>query len=151
MRSALLLLYLVAASITAAQPIADNKDSLSRKKGVPVLSRATKAKINYACLRFDEQGRACWMGTPSLIRFSGCVFAEGDNWRAEWTYKEGVLDGPVQVTVDEKLLYRFYYEQGQKAYYPGEYFGTGYPLVGSPEWYRIKEADTKLNDEKSQK
>jgi membrane-bound ClpP family serine protease len=46
--------------------------------------------------------------------FSGVAFAEGDNWRAEMTYKDGILDGEVVVVANNRLLSRFRYDKGRK-------------------------------------
>ena len=51
---------------------------------------------------------------PGDKPFTGIAFHEGDNWRAEVTYKEGILDGEVVVVANNKLLYRFRHEKGRK-------------------------------------
>jgi len=50
----------------------------------------------------------------SNIPFSGIAFTEGENWRAEVYYKEGILDGEVVVVANKKLLSRFRYDKGKK-------------------------------------
>ena len=50
----------------------------------------------------------------SNIPFSGIAFTEGENWRAEVSYKEGILDGEVVVVANKKLLSRFRYDKGKK-------------------------------------
>ena len=83
-------------------------------------------KANASRLTFDEQGlaylniktkRKTAEGYEDNVRkvlFSGIAFTEGDNWRAEVTYKDGILDGEVVVVANNKLLYRFRYEKGRK-------------------------------------
>ena len=50
----------------------------------------------------------------SDVPFSGIAFTEGENWRAEVSYKEGMLDGEVVVVANKKLLSRFRYDKGKK-------------------------------------
>ena len=83
-------------------------------------------KANASRLAFDEQGLAYlniktkkktaegYEDNVRKVLFTGIAFTEGDNWRAEVTYKEGILDGEVVVVVNNKLLYRFRYEKGRK-------------------------------------
>jgi len=83
-------------------------------------------KFDASRLTFDEQGlaylniktkRKTAEGYEDNVRkvlFSGIAFTEGNNWRAEVTYKEGILDGDVVVVANNKLLYRFRYERGKK-------------------------------------
>jgi len=53
-------------------------------------------------------GKWCLKGKP----FSGLAFVAEDNWRAEITYLDGVLDGPVTVIVNNKLFSQFSYSNG---------------------------------------
>jgi hypothetical protein len=46
--------------------------------------------------------------------FTGIAFTEGSSWRAEVTYKDGILDGPVTVVVNQKVFSQFRYEKGKK-------------------------------------
>jgi hypothetical protein len=46
--------------------------------------------------------------------FSGVAFYEGDRWRAEMTYSNGILHGPVTVVANNRLLSQFRYERGVK-------------------------------------
>ena len=46
--------------------------------------------------------------------FTGIAFTEGSNWRAETTYQDGILDGPVTVVVNQKVFSQFRYEKGRK-------------------------------------
>jgi len=46
--------------------------------------------------------------------FTGIVFWEGEGWRAEVPYLDGVPHGEVIVISNNKLLYRFRYDQGRK-------------------------------------
>ena len=55
-----------------------------------------------------------WEENVRLVLFTGKAFAEGDSWRAEWEYKEGILDGEVVVVANNKILSRFRYEKGKK-------------------------------------
>jgi len=83
-------------------------------------------KANASRLTFDEQGLAYlniktkkktaegYEDNVRKVLFTGIAFTEGDNWRAEVTYKEGILDGEVAVVANNRLLYRFRYERGKK-------------------------------------
>lgn len=83
-------------------------------------------KVSSSRLTFDENGlahlnvktkRKTAEGYEDNIRkvlFSGIAFTEGDDWRAEVNYKEGILDGEVIVTLNKQPLYRFSYEKGEK-------------------------------------
>ena len=87
---------------------------------------ASLPKANSSRLSFDEQGlaylniktkRKTAEGYEDNVRkvlFSGIAFTEGDNWRAEVTYKDGILDSEVVVVANNRLLYRFRYERGKK-------------------------------------
>jgi hypothetical protein len=46
--------------------------------------------------------------------FTGIAFTEESNWRAEVTYKNGILDGPVVVVVNNKVFSQFKYDKGKK-------------------------------------
>jgi hypothetical protein len=96
---------------------------------VPCIKAEDTAKLpkaNASRLTCDEQGlaylniktkRKTAEGYEDNVRkvlFSGIAFTEGDNWRAEVTYKEGILDGEVVVVANNKLLSRFRYERGKK-------------------------------------
>ena len=48
------------------------------------------------------------------LPFTGIAFTEESNWRAEVTYKNGILDGPVVVVVNNKVFSQFRYEKGRK-------------------------------------
>jgi hypothetical protein len=83
-------------------------------------------KANSSRLTHDENGlaylniktkRKTAEGYEDNVRrvlFTGIAFTEGDNWRAEMTYKDGILDGEVVVVANNQLLYRFRYEKGKK-------------------------------------
>lgn len=87
---------------------------------------AKSVKANSSRLSFDENGlaylniktkRKTADGYEDKIRkvlFSGIAFTEGDDWRAEVTYKDGVLDGEVTVIKGNRLLNRFRYEKGKR-------------------------------------
>jgi len=53
-------------------------------------------------------GKWCLKGKP----FSGVAFVADANWRAEMTYLDGTLDGPVTVIVNNKLFSQFSYSNG---------------------------------------
>jgi len=55
-----------------------------------------------------DNGKWCLKGKP----FSGVAFVAESNWRAEMTYLDGVLDGPVTVIVNNKLFSQFSYSNG---------------------------------------
>ena len=55
-----------------------------------------------------DDGKWCLKGKP----FSGVAFVAEGNWRAEMTYLNGVLNGPVTVIVNNKLLSQFSYSNG---------------------------------------
>jgi len=83
-------------------------------------------KANASRLTFDEQGlaylniktkRKTAEGYEDNVRkvlFTGIAFTEGDDWRAEVTYKDGILDGPVVVVVNNKVFSQFRYDKGKK-------------------------------------
>lgn len=83
-------------------------------------------RANSARLTFDDEGRAYlniktkkktpdgYQDNVHRVLFSGIAFTEGENWRAEVTYKDGILDGPVSVVVNQRILYQFRYEQGRR-------------------------------------
>ena len=48
------------------------------------------------------------------LPFTGIAFTEESNWRAEVTYKNGILDGPVVVVVNNKVFSQFRYDKGKK-------------------------------------
>ena len=48
------------------------------------------------------------------LPFTGIAFTEESNWRAEVTYNNGILDGPVVVVVNNKVFSQFKYEKGKK-------------------------------------
>lgn len=96
---------------------------------VPCIKAEDTAKLpkaNSSRLSFDEQGLAYlniktkkktaegYEDNVRKVLFSGIAFTEGDNWRAEVTYKEGILDGEVVVVANNRLLYQFRYERGKK-------------------------------------
>jgi uncharacterized Fe-S cluster-containing radical SAM superfamily enzyme len=68
-----------------------------------------KRKVNEKRLAYEGEIRTL-NGKP----FTGVAFVEGDNWRAEMTYKDGILDGEVVVVANNRLLSRFRYEKGRK-------------------------------------
>jgi hypothetical protein len=51
---------------------------------------------------------------PSEKPFTGVAFEEGDNWRAEVPYKDGIKDGEVFVIKDNRIVSRFRYDKGRK-------------------------------------
>jgi hypothetical protein len=55
-----------------------------------------------------DDGKWCLKGKP----FSGVAFVAEGNWRAQMTYLDGVLDGPVTVIVANKLFSKFSYSNG---------------------------------------
>jgi hypothetical protein len=55
-----------------------------------------------------NDGKWCLKGKP----FSGVAFVAEANWRAEMTYLNGTLDGPVTVIVNNKLFSQFSYSNG---------------------------------------
>ena len=55
-----------------------------------------------------QDGKWCLKGKP----FSGVAFVAESNWRAEMTYLNGTLDGPVTVIVNNKLFSQFSYSNG---------------------------------------
>ena len=85
---------------------------------------------NSSRLSYDENGlaylnvrtkRKTAEGYEDNVRkvlFTGVAVTEGDNWRADVTYKDGILDGRVLVSVKEgefwRLLHEFRYEKGKK-------------------------------------
>jgi len=63
--------------------------------------------------------------------FTGIAFTEGTGWRAEVTYQDGILDGPVTVVVNQKVFSQFRYDKGlkvleKKSQVCGEPPGVGY-------------------------
>jgi hypothetical protein len=48
------------------------------------------------------------------LPFTGIAFTEESNWRAEVTYKNGILDGPVVVVVNNKVFSQFRHDKGRK-------------------------------------
>ena len=83
-------------------------------------------KVNSSRLCLDANGLAClniktkrktaegYEDKIHKVLFSGIAFTEGTNWRAEVTYKDGILDGPVTVVVNQKVFSQFRYEKGRK-------------------------------------
>lgn len=55
-----------------------------------------------------EDGKWCFKRKP----FSGVAFVAEGNWRAEMTYLNGTLHGPVTVIVNNKLFSQFSYSNG---------------------------------------
>lgn len=51
---------------------------------------------------------------PSEKPFTGIAFEEGDNWRAEVPYKDGLKDGEVFVIKNNRIVSRFRYDKGRK-------------------------------------
>jgi len=100
--------------------------TLSLLSGALAEEPAKLTKANSSRLTYGEDGlaylkiktkRKTAEGYEDNIRkvlFTGIAFTEGDNWRAEVTYKEGILDGEVVVVANNRLLYRFRYEKGVK-------------------------------------
>jgi len=105
----------------------------SGERSEPLFRIRVEPKVNSKRLTFDKKGVAFlaykgevlqpnyslpegWSYADGKITkpFSGIAFTEGDNWRAEVTYKDGILDGEVVVVANNKLLYRFRYEKGVK-------------------------------------
>ncbi len=82
-------------------------------------------RANASRLTFDEQGLAYlniktkrktaegYEDNVQRVLFNGIAFHEGDNWRAEVTYKDGTLEGEV-VVANHRLLYLFRYERVKK-------------------------------------
>jgi len=99
---------------------------LSFLSGALAEEPAKLPKANSSRLSYDENGLAYlniktkrktaegYQDNVIKVIFSGIAFTEGNNWRAEVTYKEGILDGEVLVVANDKLLYRFRYEKGVK-------------------------------------
>jgi hypothetical protein len=96
--------------------------------------------VNSSRLSYDENGlaylniktkRKTAEGYEDNVRrvlFTGIAFTEGDDWRAQVTYKEGILDGEVVVTsagtygpdiTNRLLLHKFRYEKGVKVMVEG--------------------------------
>lgn len=83
-------------------------------------------KANSSRLTFDQSGLAFlniktkrktadgYETNTQKVLFSGIAFTEGEGWRAEVTYKDGILDGEVVVVANNRLLYRFRYEKGKR-------------------------------------
>ena len=91
-----------------------------------VAQEAQPIKVNSSRLSLDANGLAClniktkrktaegYEDNIHKVLFSGIAFTEGDNWRAEVTYKNGILDGPVVVVVNNKVFSQFRYDKGRK-------------------------------------
>jgi hypothetical protein len=83
-------------------------------------------RANASRLTFDEQGLAYlniktkkktpegYQDNVHRVLFSGIAFWNGDDWRAEVTYREGIPDGPVSVVAKNRVLSQFRYEKGRK-------------------------------------
>lgn len=88
--------------------------------------KAKLPKANSTRLSFDENGLAYlniktkrktsdgYEDNVHGVLFSGVAFTEGDNWRAEVTYSNGILHGPVVVVGNNKVLAQFEYVEGKK-------------------------------------
>jgi len=99
-------------------------------------------KMKSSLLTYDENGLAYlkfrdrrktaegYEYDVRTVLFGGIAFTEGDNWRAELTYKKGILDGEVVVWANNKFLYRFRYEKGVKVV---EKRGSFNYLTASPD------------------
>jgi hypothetical protein len=107
MRPAVLLLSLLVAGAVAEEPAKVPKFNSSRltydENGLAYLSIRTKARTAEG---YEDNVRR--------VLFTGIAFTEGDNWRAEMTYKDSILDGEVVVVANNRLLSRFRYEKGRK-------------------------------------
>ena len=87
---------------------------------------ALPRKVNSSRLCLDANGLVClniktkrktaegYEDKIHKVLFSGIAFTEGTNWRAEVTYQDGILDGPVTVVVNLKVFSQFRYEKGKK-------------------------------------
>jgi len=51
---------------------------------------------------------------PSDKPFTGIAFWEGESWRAEVSFKDGIPDGEAVVVANNKVLSRFRYEGGRR-------------------------------------
>jgi hypothetical protein len=107
MRPAVLLLSLLVAGAVAEGPAKVRKFNSSRltydENGLAYLNTRTKQRTAEG---YEDNVRR--------VLFTGIAFTEGDNWRAEMTYKDGILDGEVVVVANNRLLSRFRYEKGRK-------------------------------------
>ena len=107
MRPVVLLLSLLVAGALAEEPAKPPKANSSRltydENGLAYLNIKTKRKTAEG---YEDNIRR--------VLFTGIAFTEGENWRAEVTYKDGILDGEVVVVANNRLLYRFRYEKGVK-------------------------------------
>lgn len=81
-------------------------------QGEPRVKRVSSAR-----LVFHGSPELAYLKTGEKVSaepFEGIAFTEGDGWRAECTYSNGVLEGPVTVINRNKLLYSFEYKNGKK-------------------------------------
>lgn len=65
----------------------------------------------------DKKRAIQTVGEPTQylrVLFTGVHFIKGEDWRAAVTYKDGILNGDVIVWSEDKELYRFRYEKGNK-------------------------------------
>jgi len=76
-------------------------------------------KVRHSRLSLDDEGLTCVVTQlKNNIRmsdpFTGVAFWDESWGRAEVTYKDGILDGPVVVVVNNKILSQFRYDKGRK-------------------------------------
>ena len=117
---ALLLLALPGAAPALAQL------STNQPADIAGSDKAKLPKANSSRLSFDENGlaylniktkRKTAEGYEDNVRrvlFTGIAFTEGENWRAEVTYSNGILHGPVVVVANNKVLSQFEHVEGKK-------------------------------------
>lgn len=74
-------------------------------------------KVNEKRLVFKGPESIAYLRTGEKVSdqpFSGIAFFDGDNWRAEVTYSNGVLHGPVSVVANNKIISQFEYINGKR-------------------------------------
>jgi hypothetical protein len=93
------------------------------------LAAATSAPAQTATIKKVNARRLVHLGTNQTAHlttggkvskdpFWGVASTEGEDWRAEVTYSNGILDGPVSVVKNNRLLYQFDYRRGVKILNP---------------------------------
>ena len=76
---------------------------------------AQPRKVNSGRLKLsNELFYVVTKGQLEAQPFTGIAFTEGTGWRAEVTYQDGILDGPVTVVVNQKVFSQFRYDKGLK-------------------------------------
>ena len=89
---------------------------------LPLLAQDAPTKtprVRHSRLCLDDDGLACVVtnlknGIQMSDPFTGIAFWDESWGRAEVTYKDGVLDGPVVVVVNNKVFSQFRYDKGRK-------------------------------------